>query len=224
MIIKEKSNRGEVNLKIALISATKLSLQPIENAISEKDNAIKFFHLLDSSLITMLKEDGALTERIFQRFKTLCDISLENGANYIQLTCSAFNDITESLKPLYNVPIYRSDEGMVEKAIQYKKIGIVSTFAETPEVLKNYLLKRSPTAEVFIKVNTDLMKAFESGDKERHDLGVIEMIEALQEEVDVIVLAQYSIAHVKKMKAFYKPIITAPDASIELCLTTHTEV
>lgn len=211
-------------MRIALISATKLSLQPIENAIYEKEENIEFFHLLDSSLINMLKKDGHLSERILNRFKKLCDMSMENGVDCIQLTCSAFNDVTELLKPLYNIPIYRSDEGMVEKALSYKNIGIVSTFAETPEVLKNYIHKKSPETKITIEVNTDLMKAFESGNKEQHDLGVLEMIDCLQGKVDAILLAQYSIAHVAKMKAFNIPIITAPNASIELCISSVTEV
>lgn len=211
-------------MRIALISATKLSLQPIENAIIEKNNDIEFFHLLDTSLITMLKEDGNLSERIIKRFKLLCDLSLENGADCIQLTCSAFNDVTENLKKLYNIPIYRSDEGMVRKVLTFKKIGIVSTFAETPEVLKTFIKKQNPTAEITIKVDTNLMKAFEAGNKDLHDIGVMQMIESIQNEVEVVILAQYSIAHVAKEKKYKVPVITAPDASIELCLMDITEV
>ena len=211
-------------MRISLISATKLSLRPIENAIQRKLGNIDYFHLLDSSLISMLKEDGYLSERILKRFQNLCDISLENGADCIQLTCSAFNDLTEHLNQLYPVPIYRSDEGMVQKAVQYKNIGIVSTFAETPEVLSNYILKLAPSAKIKVKVNTALMEAFERGDQETHDEGVIEMIESLQSDVDVIVLAQYSITHVAELKSFVVPIITAPDSSIELCMTNDLGV
>ena len=211
-------------MRIALISATKLSLQPIEYAMNERNTNLEFFHLLDTSLIYMLKSDGCISERIYNRFKSLCDISMENGADCIQLTCSAFNDVTDLLKNKYKIPIYRSDEGMVKKVLSYKKIGIVSTFAETPLVLKNYIEKHLPKSEIIIQVNTELMKDFEAGNKNLHDAGVLKMIESLQDSVDVILLAQYSIAHVAKMKAFNIPVITAPDASIGLCLTNISEV
>jgi len=205
-------------LRVALISATKLSLQPIENAIRNNKDSIEFFHLLDTSLITMLKNDQHLSDRIVRRFKSLCDISMENGVDCIQLTCSAFNDVTEQLKEIYPIPVFRSDEGMVEKALSYKRIGIVSTFAETPEVLKNYILKKAPDAEIYIEVNTDIMSAFEKGNKDLHDECVVKMIQSLQDKVDVVVLAQYSIAHVAKQQTFNVPIITAPDATIELIM------
>lgn len=179
--------------------------------------------MLDTSLITMLNEDGYLSDRIINRFKAYVAISMENGADCIQLTCSAFNDVTSILEDNLSVPVFRSDEGMINEALRYKKVGIVSTFQKTPVVLSNFLKKKSPEIEIEIKVNTCLMEELEKGNKDLHDKGVLEMIRSFK-DVEVVILAQYSIAHIAEMEQFDVPIITAPKASLNHCIAKLMEV
>src|SRR5690625_4617918 len=119
-------------MKIALLSATKVSLEPIEHAFQEVKSDIEIFHLLDSSLLPMLKEEKEVTTPIIQRFIQLINLAVSANANAVLFTCSAFNNIADMLQPLYDIKLFRSDEAMLNNAIKHNKIGLVSTVAETP--------------------------------------------------------------------------------------------
>ncbi|MFB5284066.1 hypothetical protein [Peribacillus sp. Hz7] len=114
-------------MKIALISATKASLAPIERAFYEEAPDIELIHLLDTELLSMMEKEGALTSNIILRFSSLLNIAVSSEIDAIQLTCSAFNNITSILQPLYNVKLFRSDEAMLDQALAYERIGLIST-------------------------------------------------------------------------------------------------
>lgn len=47
-----------MSMEVGLISATKVSIEPIESAFQKETPDIELFHFLDSSLLPMLKEGG----------------------------------------------------------------------------------------------------------------------------------------------------------------------
>jgi|SRR5690625_3763746 len=205
-------------MKIALLSATTVSLEPIENAFQKKDSSVELFHLLDSSLLPLLKKEGKITSSIIQRFAKLIDLAVSADADAVLFTCSAFNNIAGVLQPLYDIKLFRSDEAMLNQAAEYDKIGLVSTVTETPLALEAYIKKIKPTIQVESVVDDNIIHLLNTGEKKEHDLRVIKMINKLKGIVDVIVLSQYSTAHVKKQVSLDIPILTAPDASAKLCI------
>lgn len=205
-------------MKIALLSATKVSLDPIENAFQKLNHDVELFHLLDSSLLPLLKLEKEITPSIIQRFVSLINLAVSSKADAILLTCSAFNNITSILQPLYNIKLFRSDEAMLNLASKYDKIGLVSTVAETPLALETYIKKIKPTIQIESVVDDGIISLLNSGKNREHDQRVKEMIYQLEGIVDAIVLSQYSIAHVKKLVSLNTPIFSAPDASAKLCI------
>lgn len=206
-------------MKIALLSATTASIKPIENAIDKIDSSIKYYHLLDSSLLPMLKEEGKITQRIIQRFIKLINLAQStSGTKAVLFTCSAFNNIADLLQPIYNIKLYRSDEGMIKEASKYEKVGIISTVSETPEVLISYLKELNPHIHIKTKVKEGLLKFIELNKNDIHDNEIIKIVNEIQNEVDVVLLSQYSMAHVKQQLNINKPILTAPDMSVQLLL------
>lgn len=206
-------------MKIALISATKASLNPIEKAFQPYMNEVEIFHLLDSSLLPLLKKEQEITPKIIQRFAKLIELAIHADVDIVQLTCSAFNDVTSILQPLYDVKLFRSDEAMLDQALQYEKVGLVSTVYETPIVLGNYLRNKNPNIEIESVVDDGVIHLINEGKIEEHDQRVRKMIDELDGKVDVIVLSQYSIAHVKDQVSTSVPILNAPDATVQRCLS-----
>lgn len=205
-------------MKIALLSATKVSLKPIEDAFADVNADVEIFHLLDTSLLPMLKEEKEITPAIIQRFVKLIDLAVSSNADIVQFTCSAFNNIANILQPLYDIRLFRSDEAMLNQASAYDRVGFVSTVNETPIALKSYLQEIKPSIHIESVVNDGTMNLLDLGKKEEHDQRVRKMIDEIKDKVDVIVLSQYSIAHVKHQVSIDIPILTAPDASVDLCL------
>ena len=205
-------------MKLAILSATKVSIEPIEYAFLQIDPNIEFFHLLDTSLLPMLKSEKGITPKIIQRFTKLIDLAVSADAKAVLFTCSAFNDITMILQPLYEIKLFRSDEAMLTQATKYQKIGLVSTVAETSLVLEAYLKKLKPEIKIESAADDGIIHLLERGKKEEHDERVRKMINQLKGKVEVIILSQYSIAHVKEQVSLDIPILTAPAASAKQCV------
>lgn len=205
-------------MKVAFINATKHSIDPVERAFNMDAKEIEYFHLLDSSLLPMLQEKGSLTPGIISRFSSLMNMAVDAGAQIIQLTCSAFNDVTSILQPLYDVKLLRSDEAMLNMALKYKRVGMISTVHDTPPVLSRYLEERGENIHIESRVTSEAFKALNQGNVEEHDQRIRELISELVGNVDVILLSQYSMAHVAEQVTTSVPILTAPSASAKMCL------
>lgn len=205
-------------MKIALISATKVSLNPIERAFQPYMDEVETFHLLDSSLLPLLKKEQKITPKIIHRFTKLIDLAIHANVDIVQLTCSAFNDVTSILQPLYDVKLFRSDEAMLDQALQYEKVGLVSTVYETPIVLGNYLRSKNPNIIIESVVSDGAIHLINEGKMEKHDQRVRKMVDEMSDKVDVIVLSQYSIAHVKNQVDSPIPVLNAPEATVERCI------
>ncbi len=204
-------------MKIALISATKASLDPIENAMRNVSKEIEIVHLVDTELLTMISKEGELTAPIIRRFSLLLNLAIDAKVDVIQLTCSAFNDLADTLKPLYEVKIFRSDEAVLNKALTYEKISIISTVQETPNVLIKYLKNRKATISIDSHIIPGLIHLLYQGRKEEHDKKIRELIYQVESQADAIVLAQFSLEHIAKQVNCSIPILTAPKLAAEQC-------
>ncbi|MFJ8258491.1 hypothetical protein ACIQ4Z_14655 [Peribacillus asahii] len=206
-------------MKVALISATKASLDPIERAFHEEAPDIELIHLLDTELLSMMEKEGSLTPNIILRFSSLLNIAVSSEIDAIQLTCSAFNNITSILQPLYKVKLFRSDEAMLDQALAYERIGLISTVRETPIALTSYLQEKKANVQVQSIVDSGLIHLLYQGKKDKHDERVKEMIYQMEGKVDVIVLSQYSMEHIADQVTCSTPILTAPRAAAKRCYT-----
>ncbi|KJS22028.1 MAG: hypothetical protein VR72_08055 [Clostridiaceae bacterium BRH_c20a] len=204
-------------MRVALIHATTTAVQPIEKAFLEMAPEVELLHFMDTGLLPMIQSSGGLTPEIINRFSRLLNLAADSNIKCIQLTCSAFNEVTDILQPLYNVKLFRSDEAMLDGALIYNKIGLVSTVKETPIALTSYLKRKKPDIEVEALVNTDAIKLLFKGEVDRHDQMVKEMIGGLENRVEAIILSQYSMAHIKDIQCKV-PILTGPKASAQRCL------
>lgn len=206
-------------MKIALISATTASLNPIEKAFHEVAPNIELVHIMDTDLLSMMEETGALTPDIICRFSLLLNLAVSSKVEAIQLTCSAFNNVTSILQPLYPVKLFRSDEAMLDEALSYGRIGLISTVQETPIALSSYIKEKNSNVLIESAVDPGVLHLLNKGKKREHDERVAEMIYQMEGKVDVIVLSQYSMAHVADQVTCSIPILTAPMAAAKRCYT-----
>jgi signal transduction histidine kinase len=207
-----------VYMKLALIHAMTASVKPIEEAFREVAPNVTLLHFMDTGLLPLIKEHGKLTPPIVRRFSRLVNLAAESEVNAIQLTCSAFNNVTKMLQPLHSARLFRSDEAMLDEALAYERIGLISTVKETPVALHSYLLEKKPNIHVESLVGTDAIRLLYQGKKRDHDELVQGMIREMDGRVDVIVLSQYSMAHVAQQVEASIPILTGPSATAKRCL------
>lgn len=205
-------------MKVALVHAMIESVQPIEEAFNKVAPNAEIVHLLDTGLLNRLEEHGELTPAIIRRFIRLLDSAIDSNVDMIQLTCSAFNNLSSVLQPLYDAKIFRSDEAMLDEALAYNRIGLISTVQATPLALQDYLYKKSPNIHVESLVNKKALLLLKRGNKEEHDRLISDLIREIENSVDVIVLSQYSMSHVASQIDTSVPILTGPILTAKRCL------
>ncbi|MGG3469049.1 hypothetical protein ABES02_16405 [Neobacillus pocheonensis] len=206
-------------MKIGLIHATTTAVNPIVEAFQEESTPVELLHFMDTGLLPMIEESSSLTPEIIRRFSLLVNLAVQSNVDCIQLSCSAFNNVTKILQPLYPMKLFRSDEAVLDEALGYERIGLISTVKETPIALMSYLKEKNPYVQMESLVEPGLIHLLMKGDKEQHDRRVREMVYQLEGKVDVIVLSQYSMEHIAAQVQSTIPILTAPRASAKRCLS-----
>ncbi len=205
-------------MRVGIIHATTMAVKPIEDAFRDIAPDVKQLHFMDTGLVPMIQAHGELTPAIIRRFLQLVSMAEASNVDCIQLTCSAFNNVTETLQPMCSAKLFRSDEAMLDEALNYERIGLVSTMPETPSALISYLNDKRTNVNVNSVVNSDAFKLVLAGKWSEHDALVKKEIEKLDGRVDVIVLSQYSLSHLVDLVDISTPILSGPEASVKRCL------
>ncbi|MCM8568478.1 aspartate/glutamate racemase family protein [Gramella jeungdoensis] len=183
---------------------TSATLVPIFDDLVKKylaDKDIKVFNIVDDSLIKNTIQRNKLTPDTARRVVDYVGSAEEAGADYIMVTCSSIGPAVEASELLTSIPVLRVDRPMADKAVaEGKKIGVVATLSTTLEPTSDLVRRRAQAAGKEIELTSKLCEgAFEAlmgGKPEEHDRKVAEALKELSEKVDVILLAQASMARV----------------------------
>jgi Asp/Glu/hydantoin racemase len=213
--------------KLGLIH-TSATLVPVFAALcKEKLPNVDVFNIADDSLVKGIREAGSLTATIARRVANYLESAELAGADYIMVTCSSIGPAVEAGAKLMGVPVLRVDRPMADKAVATgKKIGVVATLSTTLEPTADLILRRAVIAGKKIELTSKLCEgAFEalmSGDAATHDAKVTAALKELSQQVDVIVLAQASMARVvDSLKPEDKrvPILVSPGIAVDYLAT-----
>ncbi len=188
---------------------------------------VKTFNIVDDSLIKNTIACGELTASTSKRVVNYAASAEEAGADYILFTCSSIGPAVETAATLTGVPVLRVDQPMADKAVRTgKRIGVIATLSTTLEPTSDLVRRRAIAAGKDIELKAVLCEgafdALMSGDAATHDKKVGDALKQLVNEVDVIVLAQASMARVvdtlteaeKKV-----PILASPPIAMEYLKT-----
>ena len=205
---------------------TSATLVPVFQELTDKylaDKKLKIFNIADDSLIKNTIERGKLTPDTARRVVGHVASAEEAGADFILVTCSSIGPAVEMAAELVDIPVLRVDQPMADKAVQMgKKIGVVATLSTTLEPTSDLVRRRATVAgkdiELTSKICEGAFEALMGGNPEVHDEKVATALKELSQQVDVILLAQASMARVvdqlseedKKV-----PIITSPELAVQ---------
>jgi Asp/Glu/hydantoin racemase len=224
-ITKQNKNMSQKTLGLIHTSAT---LVPVFAELCSKYLPhVKVFNIVDDSLIKNTIACGELTAATSRRVVNYAGSAEEAGADFILYTCSSIGPAVETAATLTGVPVLRVDQPMADKAVQNgKRIGVIATLSTTLEPTSDLVRRRAIVAGKEIELVPILCEgAFEalmSGDAATHDAKVSAALKQLSQEVDVILLAQASMARVvDTLDAADKrvPILASPITAIEYLAT-----
>ena len=203
---------------------TSATLVPIFQQLCDQWlKGVNIFNIVDDSLIKDVINRGKLTSTTARRVVDHVGSAEIAGADHILVTCSSIGAAVEAAAPLTKVPVLRVDQPMADLAVQTgTRIGVVATLPTTLEPTSDLVERRAIKAGRSIQLTSQLCEgAFEalmSGDAAKHDAMVAEALKALSAKVDVILLAQASMARVVDQlgeSAKKIPIIASPPQAIK---------
>jgi Asp/Glu/hydantoin racemase len=190
---------GRKRLGLVHTSAT---LVPIfEQLCKAKLPGVEVFNLVDDSLIKDVIAHGCLRPPTAERVALHVAAAEQAGADLIMVTCSSIGPAVETAAKQASVPVLRVDKPMADKAVATgKRIGVIATLPTTLEPTADLVRRRAVAAGKEIELTSRLCEgAFEAlmgGDPARHDAMVADALRELASQVEVIALAQASMARV----------------------------
>jgi len=162
---------------------------------------VRIFNIVDDSLIKNTIACGELTPTTSKRVVDYAGSAEKAGADYILFTCSSIGPAVEIAAALSNIPVLRVDQPMADKAVQTgKRIGVVATLSTTLQPTSDLVSRRAIAAgkeiELVSRLCDGAFDALMDGDAATHDKKCGDVLKQLSKEVDVILLAQASMARV----------------------------
>lgn len=180
-------------------------------------------NMVDESLLCDIIRDGKCPPLTAKRLANHVLSADEAGADYIMVTCSSMGRAVEAASVLSRAPALRVDQPMAAKAVQLgARIGVVatlpSTLAPTVDLIRREAEKIGKEINLTDRVVDGAFAAVIGGDGATHDKLVGDALRELGQSVDVIVLAQASMARVVDALPDSdkpKPILSSPRLAIE---------
>ncbi|PRD49261.1 aspartate/glutamate racemase family protein [Sphingobacterium haloxyli] len=209
--------------KIGLVHTSATLVPVFQQLFDEKAVHAEIFNIVDDSLIKDVIAKGRLEDKTAERVMNYVASAEDAGAELIMVTCSSIGRAVEQAALKAGVPVIRVDQPMADRAVaEGKRIGVVATLPTTLEPTSDLVLRRAEKAgkdvELVSRLCEGAFEALMSGDAPKHDRMVMQALRELSDQVDVILLAQASMARVvDQMPAHERkvPIFSSPGIAVD---------
>lgn len=208
-------------LRIALIHAVAVAMQPIQDAFARLWPEASCFNLLEDSLSRDRERDRDLTPAMAARIGALADYAASTGAAGILFTCSAFGSAIEQAASRLTIPVLKPNEAMFEAALASgHRVGMLATFAPAVSGMEEEfreLAARDGMHDARIRTVCvpDAMAALRRGDAATHNRLLADAAPQLA-DCDAVVLAHFSTSRAEQAvsAALGGPVGTSPAAAV----------
>jgi Asp/Glu/hydantoin racemase len=185
------------------------------------------FNIVDDSLVRQIGAKGGITPAIAARVAGYIGSAASGGADFILVTCSSIGPAVEAAAPDVKVPVLRVDQPMADQAVRTGwRIGVIATLATTLDPTADLVRRRAALAgrpiELTARLCAGAFEALMAGDAAQHDALVGAALRELATQVDVILLAQASMARVVDTLAPADrrvPILASPGLAVDYLAT-----
>lgn len=184
-------------------------------------------NIVDEALLGETIAAGRIQPSTAERLEGHIDAALADGADLVLVTCSSVGPAVEEIAARRRVPLLRVDEALADRAIELgSRIGVIATLSTTLEPTADLIRRRSaqlgrPTGSIDIRTHlcAGAFDALKAGRLEEHDALVRDGLRTLLPDVDVVVLAQASMARVAatltEEETLGRPILASPRLGVE---------
>lgn len=202
---------------VAFIHTVALLVERFRPRFQKELPDTRCFHMLDESVLQDLLREGA-SPAITRRIVGLATLAADAGADLIVFTCSSTSPAINIARSLVRVPIVKIDDALYAHAARSGgRIGLVCTTQSTLDPSRALLAEHCAASGQAMQAQTLLVDgafaALSAGRREEHDALVMQAAGALAHQVDRLVLAQASLAHLcGDLEAQTgKPVLASPE-------------
>lgn len=180
-------------------------------------------HILDEPLLKKVQQQGEFLEMDYERLRSHVHSAEMISACMVIVTCSTFSPAVDMIRSSASIPVLKIDEKMIERAVETGlSIGVVATAASTIQPTETSLRRTAEGRGKKISIQTMLVEnalpLLLKGEAQKHDELVISAIREISSKVEVIVLAQASLARVMEYlprDVMQIPILASPYLVLE---------
>ena len=212
--------------KLAFIHTSHVLIPTFAGLAREILPELEIFHMTDESLIRNTIAARVLTRTTVRRLVALIGLAHDGGADAVMVTCSSIGPGVKVAREVYDFPVLRVDEAMAETAVHMgRRIGVAATVSTTLqptlELIAETAAAQNRSIETLPVLCEGAFEAWTAGDSGRHDSLVAEALTQLRPKVDVVVLAQASMARiVSSLSPNGTPILSSPELALRRARAT----
>jgi Asp/Glu/hydantoin racemase len=184
---------------------------------------VKVTQIINESMIRDTIEAGYVRQPTIDALITFAEASFNLGTELVMVTCSSIGPAVDLIQSRFEKPVLRIDEPMAEAAVgKGRRIGVAATLRTTLEPTAELLRRKAQEAGKQVELVECLCEgAFEAvlaGDAQTHDALVSKAMINRLADVDVIELAQASMARVADQlppEALSAPVLSSPALAMD---------
>jgi Asp/Glu/hydantoin racemase len=205
---------------IVVIHTGPVTVQPLKDQFKEQLAEARVINIVDDSLLNDVRSAGHLTPEVTSRIYSYMQNAQSMGADLILNACSSVGEATDLLRGMIRTPIIKVDESMAEEASRIgSRIGVVATVPTTLEptvrLIKKKAAEHHRDVTVVERIAEGAFDALLAGNAASHDEILTSTIVTLMNEVDVVVLAQVSMARLVPLLGATKvPVLSSPQSGV----------
>jgi aspartate/glutamate racemase len=200
--------------KIAMLHTVPSLAAPLAELAADVRPDAHVVHFVDESLLQDTIAAGGPPPHVLRRLVSYAAFAKESGARTLLVTCSSIGEAAERARPFAELPILRIDDPMAEQAVEAgPRIGVLATLGTTlgptTRAVQRAAARRRLTREVVPHLCEGAFEALRGGDAAGHDALVLAGLGELAAKVDVVVLAQASMARIVTAAAAEVPVLSS---------------
>ncbi len=165
---------------------------------------------------------GGIRPTLVRRMTSLVALHEAAGAELVLFTCNAYSPFVGQVQAQSDIPVLPIDDAMLERALQLgRRLGVLATVAAGLEQQRQSIARVAAAAgrevEVRAVLREDAFKALNAGDSAAHDRILLDELAKLAREVDVVILAQASMAGLMRSVPADTPVpvLSSPVLAVE---------
>lgn len=178
-------------------------------------------HAVREDLLSAAEKAGFVTPVLDMKTQEALIALAEGGARVVVCTCSTLGASAEALSDEMNVPILRIDRAMADLAVETGRVigvcaCIPATVPNTQTLIRSSAARAGREVEIRSFVFDDVWTSFREGRLTDYYEGIAARLQKAAEGVDVLVLAQASMAPAAALCGeLSAPILSSPRIGFE---------